>query len=142
MRLRPLAITLFALVALVAAGCSSGDGDTIPANAQHATVTFGDALTFDPPALTVQAGRPVVLTVKNVGSVDHDFYLRGMPVRDVKNAVKGGHGHGETGTVVGHPKANGEVTIRFTPTAAGTYEFWCSVTGHKDAGMVGSLTVT
>lgn len=138
-----IALVALAIVALVGVACSQdGAKDEIPADAQQLTVSFGDALQFDPPTLTVQAGRPVVLTVRNTGTTDHDFSIRQMPARDVKNKVEGGHGHGGAGMVVGHPKAKGAVTIRFTPTAPGTYEFFCSVAGHRDAGMTGSLTVT
>lgn len=126
-----------AALAVLVMACSSEE-DKVPAGAQAQTMTFGDRLQVAPPSLTVQAGKPVVLTIKNIGAVDQDFHLRDMPVRDRKNAVKGVHGgHGESGTVVGHRKAGGEVAIHVTPTATGGYESWCSVTGHKDAAMVG-----
>jgi uncharacterized cupredoxin-like copper-binding protein len=129
-------------VAALGVACSSGDDkDATPANAQHLTVSFGDSLEFAPPTLTVQAGRPVVLTVRNTGNTDHDFAVRDMPAKDVTSKVEGGHGHGGPGLVVGHPKAKGKVTVRFTPTTPGTYEFFCSVTGHRDAGMKGLITV-
>ncbi len=142
MSLRRTSIVLLGLTLIIAAGCTREPDSTSSAEAQRMTVSFGDALVFDPPTLTVRAGEPVVLTVKNTGRVDHDFYVRGMPVRDVQNALQGGHGHDESGTVAGHPKAGGQVTIRFTPITAGTFEFWCSVTGHKEAGMRGTITVS
>lgn len=32
-------------------------------------------------------------------------------------------------------------TIEFTPSEPGEYEFLCTVSGHKEAGMVGTLIV-
>jgi uncharacterized cupredoxin-like copper-binding protein len=138
---RIIYIVLVVLGLIVGACASAGDQDAIPADAQPLTVSFGDSLAFEPPTLTVQVGRPVVLTVKNLGNTDHDFSIRDMPAKDITSRIEGSHGHGGTGMIVGHPKANSEVTVRFTPTAAGTYEFYCSVTGHRDAGMKGSITV-
>jgi len=32
-------------------------------------------------------------------------------------------------------------SVTFVPTQPGTYEFFCAVAGHKEAGMVGTLMV-
>jgi uncharacterized cupredoxin-like copper-binding protein len=139
------AITLPAIVlagAVLAFTAFSGDdGAATAADTLRLTVTVGDSLTFDSPSLTVQAGRRVLVTVRNVGATDHDFVIASMPARDVvvKNEV--GHSHGDGTTIVGHPKQKGEVTIQFTPAEPGAYEFYCSVTGHKEAGMTGAITV-
>jgi uncharacterized cupredoxin-like copper-binding protein len=31
--------------------------------------------------------------------------------------------------------------LSFTPTKPGTYEFMCTVAGHKEAGMAGTMVV-
>jgi nitrite reductase (NO-forming) len=35
----------------------------------------------------------------------------------------------------------GSTTIKFTPQEAGEYEVFCTVEGHKEAGMIGKLVV-
>ena len=31
--------------------------------------------------------------------------------------------------------------LEFTPTKPGTYEFFCTVAGHKEVGMMGTLII-
>ena len=45
---------------------------------------------FEPATLTVVAGRPVRLTVRNQGSTTHDFTLSKGVARPVKVTVKAG----------------------------------------------------
>jgi uncharacterized cupredoxin-like copper-binding protein len=52
-------------------------------------------------------------------------------------ALKGGSGVDEKGDVVqGDAKSTVEATVQ-----AGQYEFYCSVPGHEQSGMKGTLTV-
>jgi len=115
--------------------------NAIVADAQQLTVTVGDSLTFDRPTIIVEAGRPVVVTVRNLSATDHDFVIPSIPAQDVVVRFEGGHSHGDGTAIVGRPKKKGEVTVQFTPIEPGTYEFYCSITGHKEAGMTGTVTV-
>jgi uncharacterized cupredoxin-like copper-binding protein len=38
-------------------------------------------------------------------------------------------------------EAGQESTLEFKATQAGTYTFYCTVAGHKEAGMMGKLIV-
>lgn len=77
---------------------------------------------FDPKELTIAANTEVKIKVTNKGVLQHDFHVDKLNV--TSKLLNGG----ESDTV----------TIK---AAAGTYEFWCTVPGHKEAGMVGTLTV-
>jgi len=79
-------------------------------------------IAFDPEELTIAANSDVAVTVTNKGVLQHDFFVDGLKVES--KLLNGG----ETDTV----------TINAAP---GTYQFWCTVPGHKEAGMVGTLTV-
>lgn len=60
---------------------------------------------------------------------------------DEEAPEEGSHSH-ENATVHLHTVAGEAVTAAFTPTEPGTYEFYCSVPGHREAGMVGTLIVS
>ena len=63
--------------------------------------------------------------LRNTGKVDHNLVVRGPGVDD-------------TATPVIAPGETGEVTVALVP---GTYEVYCSVPGHEEAGMTTELTV-
>lgn len=149
-RSRVLAAVLAAgLAGLVTAGCSRGTprGAGEP---QRVSLVARPDLRFSTDTLTVQAGRPVVLTLRNEDTAQlHDFTVTSMPVKDVRTpeAGHGGDDHaGMTGMkeqpalhVAAEPGQTAE--LQFTPTSPGEYAFWCTVPGHKEAGMHGVLRV-
>jgi uncharacterized cupredoxin-like copper-binding protein len=79
-------------------------------------------LGFEPNEFSIPANTDVTVTIENMGALQHDFVIDDL---DVKSDLIDG---GDSTTV----------TIN---ADAGTYEFYCSVPGHKQAGMVGTLTV-
>lgn len=137
-------LALIPLVAMFAVSCSGGDGAP-SADTQQLSVALSE-LRFEPASLSVQAGKPVQIKLRNSGTSEHDFVVIGMPATDVKNATEdGGHamsGMNRNDEIAGHTKPKETKTIRFTPTQPGTYEYYCSITGHREAGMKGTLTVT
>ena len=56
-------------------------------------------------------------------------------------AQAGSHAHEEAAVHV-HTGSGEEVTVTFTPTEPGVYEFYCSVPGHREEGMIGALIVS
>ena len=103
---------------------------------------------FVPAALSVQAGQPVTISLQNTGAVEHDWSIPEIEISgEAKSSgdTPSGHMMGDTGD---EPKLHvaagigGKGTLTFTPSKPGTYEYYCTVAGHKEAGMVGTLTVT
>jgi len=72
---------------------------------------------------TATAG-PVQIDSKNASSTPHDIAIEGNGVNSKGQIVQGG----ATSTV--------KVTLK-----AGTYTFYCSVPGHREGGMEGTITV-
>jgi plastocyanin len=79
-------------------------------------------INFNPKELTIPANTDVTINLVNKGVTAHNFNI------DQLNVHSGDYSAGQTGTV----------TINAAP---GTYEYYCSIPGHKEAGMVGTLTV-
>jgi len=137
-----LSLAFVVMIALAACGSTSASPTTTQSFAVAAK-EFG----FAPAQLTVTAGQPVELTFQNTGAVEHDWSVReidlaGNPV--VTGETGGGHMTGDMHDapklhVAAGPTAQGKLT--FTPSKAGAYEICCTVAGHKEAGMVGTLTV-
>jgi uncharacterized cupredoxin-like copper-binding protein len=141
-------VLLFAVLAatalIVGVACSSGGSDAATTGPLELTVTATE-LQFAPATLTVQAGRPVQLTIENAGATDHDFVIAGMPAMEVTNDLK------EAGpelthdmsieSVAGHMLAKHTAHVGFVPMKRGAYEYFCSVPGHRDGGMHGTLVV-
>ena len=95
-------------------------GTPSAAGATSATVESYD-IYFEPKELTIPAGTDVTVTLPNEGVTLHNFSIDALGI-SVDIAP------GETKTV----------TIN---APAGSYEYYCNVPGHKEAGMVGTLTV-
>lgn len=120
--------------ALIAAGCSSS-ADGPVATIEVKAVGMG----FEPKQLTVAKGERVKVTFANTDGLLHDWEVRKLPAR-VHKSTGDDHGHAGGGVHVGvEPGKVG--SVEFTPTRSGTYEVLCTVPGHKEAGMVGTLTV-
>lgn len=96
----------------------------IPPNAQKFEVV-GTEFAFDPADFEVEAGRPVAVTFVNEGTVEHDWALRTMDGQEVDGALA-------------HAAA-GETAVAVFTLDPGTYEAWCTITGHYEAGMKGSV---
>lgn len=102
-------------------GHGGGEGSSPVADgARRIEVTASD-FAFEPDAITARAGEDlaVVLTSEDVL---HDFTIDELDAHVAAD-------RGET--------AEGGVT----PEEPGTYTFYCSVPGHREAGMEGTLTV-
>jgi manganese oxidase len=77
---------------------------------------------FEPKQLQLPLGRPVTLVLDNDGHLEHDVTIPALGVQ-----LKAAAGKSATQTV--------------TASKAGTFDFVCSLPGHKEAGMQGQVTV-
>jgi plastocyanin len=87
-------------------------------------------LAFDTKQLTAKAGR-VTIIFTNESQVEHNVTVARPGLR----GTKAGEVLGATPTFKGGSR---QLTLTL---AAGTYTYFCSVPGHREAGMEGKLTV-
>lgn len=108
-------------------------------------VVKASSFAFEPKQIEARVGQPVTLVVQNTDGVLHDFVVDAIPVRDVHeeggDAHAGGHQDGQPAGLHLAVAAGKAGRISFTPQAPGTYTFYCSVSGHREAGMTGTLVV-
>jgi plastocyanin len=125
-KLGVMAIALMSTLLMACAGPSAASSSSKPTSSTQAVdIKALDTLKFDPATVTVKSGTPVRLTIVNNGALEHDWVVDNLD--------------GNKLSVDAKPKTN--ATAEFTPTAPGTYEFYCSIPGHREAGMKGTLTV-
>ena len=131
----------FGLVCMILlTGCAGASQQPVT----EITVEASD-FTYEPVTITVPAGQPVTLMLKNVGKVEHDFVVDNINVADVKASDSGPATHHQMDQneydLHFFAKAGETATLQFTAMEPGTYEIFCSVEGHKEAGMIGELIV-
>jgi len=101
--------------------------------------------TYDPVSITVPAGQPVTLTLKNTGKVEHDFVIDKIKVANVEASDSGPAAHHQMNQpeydLHFFAKARETAVLQFTAMEPGEYEIFCSIEGHKEAGMIGELIV-
>lgn len=136
-------VALLATVGLGLGACGGGDdddksstadgkaADSAPAGGSGSQIgertipgveVVGKEFSYNPAKLTLKAGQDVFIILKNTGSIEHDITVSDS---------------GFKLTVAGGKTGNKMLKV----DKPGTYEFHCSLSGHKDAGMKGELTV-
>lgn len=126
---RRAALVFLGMAAAVIGACGGGSedekseagGTEAPAGPKIDVV--GKEFSYDPPKLGLKAGEGSTIVLRNTGSIEHDITVDGTKF---KLTVPGNNAR-EKVLKVDKP---------------GTYQFYCSLPGHKSAGMRGELTVT
>ena len=140
-RLVPAALGFAVLAFAVLLGLACGGG----ASGQEADVVIDfrtENVKFSPDRLEMPAGKAVMLRMRNMDDMEHDFQvdgLRGEMMDDMKMA--GGHEGMSSGMIALHTMNGQTASMTFRASQRGTYEFYCTMAGHKELGMKGTLLV-
>jgi uncharacterized cupredoxin-like copper-binding protein len=97
-----------------------------------------DDFAFSPNLITVKTGEKVTLVLDNVDNIEHDLEIIGLDVEIVDTENE--HHHDQTENMIHiHSQPGSKQTITFKPTKPGTYQYVCTIPGHKESGMIGTM---
>ena len=115
-------LVVVAFASVVAAGGVMAADRAIDAAAQRIYVVAAE-VRFVPAAFRIRADEWVVITLRNDDPIFHDLEVEGIANVDV----------------AARPGQTARIRVRID--RPGVYEFVCTVPGHAEAGMVGTLVV-
>lgn len=98
-------------------------------------------IAFEPATLEGRAGEVIEIAFANRGSLAHDFTVREIAADVAMTQVASRTRNNNAGIHV-HLDARTESVMQLRIATPGTYEFYCGVSGHRAAGMAGTLVVT
>lgn len=111
-------------------------------------VEQGGSYAFSPSQLTFEAGKPYILRLLNPASNVEKHYFATEGLGDFYRAIA----TRKIETVDAEYKAphfdavelmvGGRLDLFFVPVIAGSYDILCTIPGHKEGGMFGSVTIT
>jgi uncharacterized cupredoxin-like copper-binding protein len=120
-------ITVSEQAAAPAAGSPAAGASPVAAGAPAAQTTFNvklEDIHFDVTEIDAPANTDITVNVTNAGATTHNF-----TVPDLNNVTTGDLAPGES------------KSITFNTGAAGQHQYECTIPGHAQAGMVGTLVV-
>jgi plastocyanin len=125
---------LLSMGALVLSGCATANA---PSRSVKLTMTD---FTFLPNTVTVPAGEEIDVSVVNSGAVPHSILIMKLGQQ-----VDGHFGpEDQANAFWEHEQVEAGETIATTfvsPSEPGEYQIVCTVAGHVEAGMVGTMIV-
>ncbi|WP_406796834.1 MULTISPECIES: cupredoxin domain-containing protein [Brevibacillus] len=99
---------------------------------------------YKPNQFTVKKNTEIKVVFQNDGNVEHDIQVvsYGKIVTISESSSEHSHGGMAKDVVHLHAKPGESVETVWKALEEGTYEFYCTIPGHKESGMIGRLQVT
>ncbi len=116
-----LGVLVLLLSACIGPAAPSGPGGSVSELSTDVKLVATE-FKYEPAVVRVPAGREITITLENRGAIEHDLHIPAFGVHLV-------------------PRPGQTVKAAFRADKPGTYEFECTIPGHKEAGMKGQLVV-
>lgn len=114
-----------------------------PARVIQVIMREGDGqMMFVPNKVEVRKGEQIKFVLRNNGELDHEFVLASLAenLRHAEAMKKNPDmEHDDPNAKRLQPKGTAEIVWKFTK--AGEFEFACLIPGHREGGMIGTVTV-
>ena len=128
--MKRITITLFLIMFILPLGILHAENSDSSEDVQKVEIIV-DSYSFKPDTITVEAGKPVEITLRSVASmISHNF-----TIDDPQSGLY----------VIQEVKGGRDATVTFTPEKPGTYKFYCgkkNIFGsHEKKGMVGTIVI-
>lgn len=151
-------LIMAAVLAACSGSASESTGPSAPSPGVVAVVVATD-FAFQPQEIRIPADQRVTVRLQNKGRVLHDWTVERVAVTGAETRGSASHAMGPGGGMGGAmgsgmmsegwgagdlhvaAEAGRVVDITFTPEQPGEYVFYCTVAGHRQAGMEGRLVV-
>ncbi len=98
--------------------------DLSTGNVVNQIAIYGGEFEFRPNSIQVKKGETVRLTFINAGTLEHDLVIDELGVKTARLQPQTAE------------------TIEFVADKTGAFSFYCSVEGHRQQGMEGSITIS
>ena len=140
------ALALILALLVGACGAASGGSNAAGPSSTPARPADGELTVrafewgFEPEAIALRQGEQVRIVLENEGTTLHNLKVDDLAVEVIEARSTGPLSGGEGQLFVG-AEAGQRGTLAFVPQEAGTFTFYCTINGHRQLGMEGTLTV-
>ncbi len=118
-------IVLLALIAALA--LSACGGGTSPAPSGKTFKVDASEFAFAPNTFSAKVGEEITFSITNKGALEHNFVVFDPSGNELGRVAI---------------SAGSTASLKVKPAAAGAHAIECDVPGHKEPGMVATLTVS
>ncbi|PYF02637.1 cupredoxin domain-containing protein [Ureibacillus chungkukjangi] len=142
----PIVLTFLFLITIVTYNQSgsfvpTSKSNQVDGSIRNLVVTANDNI-FLPDKIKVKAGEKLKITLDNIGKSEHDFEIVNIEATSIETQSSQHHHNKGNNQIHIHSLPGEKQAISFIPVTPGEYKYVCTIPGHAESGMIGSIEVT